>query len=170
MSIRILTTGGTFDKHYDPITGTLGFAASHLPSLIDQARLAERPVVEAVLALDSLDMNDSHRAAILAACRASPERQIVVIHGTDTMVETARLLESARLDATIVLTGAMVPAEIDGSDARFNLGFAIASAGLLGPGVWIAMNGIARRGTQVRKNREAGRFESTQTHPGHTTP
>lgn len=108
MSLRILTTGGTFDKRYDPITGQLGFAASAAPDLLERARLAEAVTLEALMALDSLDMTDAHRQTILAACRASAESRIVILHGTDTLVETARVLGAARLPATIVLTGAMV--------------------------------------------------------------
>ena len=165
MSLRILTTGGTFDKHYDPLTGQLGFAHSQLAPLLDAARLAEPVVLEPLMAIDSLDMTDTHRQTILAACRASPEPRIVIIHGTDTMADTAAVLAAARLPATIVLTGAMVPAEIAGSDAFFNLGFAMACARTLDRGVWIAMNGVAHPGTQVRKNRSAGRFERTEGAP-----
>jgi L-asparaginase len=160
MSLRILATGGTFDKHYDPIAGQLGFAGTHLPAIVERARVAGNVAVEVAMLVDSLDMTDAHREAVLAACRAAPETAIVVVHGTDTMVETARVLGAARLPKTIVLTGAMVPYELEGSDAMFNLGFAMACARTLGEGVWIAMNAAAHRWDAVRKNRELGRFES----------
>ena len=163
MSLRILTTGGTFDKRYDPITGQLGFAASAAPDLVQRARLAEAVTLEALMALDSLDMTDAHRQTILAACRASAESRIVILHGTDTLVETARVLGAARLPATIVLTGAMVPASVDGSDALFNLGFACACADTLPEGVWVAMNGQAHAWNAVRKNRTLGRFEAVSS-------
>ena len=159
MPLRLLTTGGTFDKHYDPLTGQLVFADSHVPHCLAQARFDSPPVVQALMAIDSLDMTDLHRQQILAACRESPERQIVIIHGTDTLVETAAVLGSARLEATIVLTGAMVPAEIEGSDALFNLGFAAACAATLAHGVWVAMNARVFNWRDVRKNRALGRFE-----------
>lgn len=160
MPLRILTTGGTFDKHYDPLTGQLGFADSHLPQCLAHARFASPAVVQPLMAIDSLEMTDEHRQAILTACRQSPERRIVIIHGTDTLVDTAAVLGRARLDATVVLTGAMVPAGIEGSDARFNLGFATACASILDPGVWVAMNARVFAWDQVRKNRALGRFES----------
>ena len=162
MPLRLLTTGGTFDKHYDPLTGQLVFAQSHLPNCLAQARFGSPPVIQPLMAIDSLEMTDHHRQQILAACRESPERQIVIIHGTDTLVETAAVLGRAELEATIVLTGAMVPFEIEGSDALFNLGFATACASTLAPGVWVAMNARVFDWRQVRKNRALGCFESTE--------
>ncbi len=159
MSLRIIATGGTFDKHYDPLTGQLVFGDSVLPEAIARARLAEPPAFEPLMAIDSLDMDDSHRLQVLQACERSPEQRIVIVHGTDTMRETAEVLGRAALSKTIVLTGAMVPCRVDGSDALFNLGFACAAVQLGSPGVWIAMQGKLFPWDDVRKNREAGRFE-----------
>ena len=89
------------------------------------------------------------------------EARIVIVHGTDTMRDTAAVLGAAALAKTIVLTGAMVPYEIAESDALFNLGFAIAAAQLSAPGVWVAMNGQVFAWNDVRKNRAAGVFERT---------
>ncbi len=160
MSLRIITTGGTFDKHYDPIAGALSFGGSHLEEICTRVRLPAPFALEVLMLLDSLDMDADHRAQVLAACRAAAERRIVVIHGTDTMVETAAVLGAAALDKTIVLTGAMVPYEVAGSDALFNLGFALGCAAHLGAGAWIAMNGVAHPWDRVRKNREQGVFET----------
>ncbi len=161
MTLRILATGGTFDKHYDPIRGELTFAQTHLPALVAQARLAGEVYCETVMLIDSLEMDDGHRQSVLAACRAATEPAIVIVHGTDTMVETAAVVGRASLPKTIVLTGAMVPAEVQGSDALFNLGYAIACARALPPGTWVAMNGVAHRWDRVRKNRALGVFEAT---------
>jgi L-asparaginase len=160
MSLRIIATGGTFDKHYDAATGELIFTESILPSVIQRARFAQTPVFESLLALDSLDMQDSHREQVLAACQRSPEQQIVIVHGTDTLCETAQLLARAQLPCTIVLTGAMVPYRFENSDALFNLGFACAAAQVSAHGVYIAMNAQLFSADNVRKNRELGRFES----------
>lgn len=159
MSLRVIATGGTFDKHYDPLSGSLVFADSVLPAAIERARLTVDVHFESLLALDSLDMQDAHRQKILSACRQSPQRRIVIVHGTDTMRETAEVLGRAALDATIVLTGAMVPYEIADSDAFFNFGFAIAAVGLAGPGVHVAMNGQLLPWHDAQKNRSAGVFE-----------
>ncbi len=160
MPLRILATGGTFDKRYDPITGKLGFGESHVPAILRRARLSGDVAVQVVMLIDSLEMLDTHRQQVLDACRAATEESIVVVHGTDTMVETAAVIAGAALDKTIVLTGAMVPFSVDDSDASFNLGAAVAYAHTLARGVWVAMNGVARPWSDVRKNRAAGIFES----------
>ncbi|HHY55439.1 MAG TPA: asparaginase [Chloroflexi bacterium] len=158
--MRIIATGGTFDKHYDEIRGELTFKDSHLPGILKQARLTLPIVLEINQLIDSLHMQEANRRHILAACEAAPETQIVVIHGTDTMTQTARVLGVAQLAKTIVLTGAMIPYAIQGSDALFNLGFACAAAQLLPPGVYIAMNGQIFTWDNVHKNTQTGVFEA----------
>ena len=158
MSLLVIATGGTFDKRYDPIAGILGFGETHLHALLPLCRL-NQPARVLVLSLkDSLDMIEADRQAVLAACQAAPESQIVVIHGTDTMPETARVLADASLEKTIVLTGAMVPYDLAGSDALFNLGFAAAVAQIQGAGVFVAMGGQVFDGSAVRKDRAVGKF------------
>ncbi len=159
MSLRIIATGGTFDKHYFPLDGSLGFGASVLPEALARARLTEPCEFQSLMAIDSLDMQDHHRQQILAACKSAPESRIVIVHGTDTMCDTAAVLASAALGKTIVLTGAMVPYAIAGSDAMFNLGSAITAASLSAPGVWIVMHAQVFAWNAVRKNRAAGIFE-----------
>src|SRR3974390_1609914 len=105
---RIIVTGGTFDKRYDAIKGELTFSETHLPALLEQARVKAQLAVDIRLLIDSLQMTDAHRQSVLEACREAPERSIVVVHGTDTMVETAQVVGRAALDKTVVLTGAMV--------------------------------------------------------------
>ena len=160
MTLRILATGGTFDKHYHPLTGKLDFGDSHLPEVLRRARLAHMPALECLPLLDSLDMQDADRQRVLAACRAAGETAIVIIHGTDTMPETAAVLGPAALAKTIILTGAMIPYEIADSDAMFNIGFACGIAQTLPHGVYVAMNGKVFSWNKVRKNRAAGMFET----------
>lgn len=161
MSLRILITGGTFDKYYDAIRGEFTFKESHLPSILKQARVTLPIIIESCLLKDSLQMNDEDRARILDACRQAIEKHIVIIHGTDTMVETAKKLGEAALDKTIVLTGAMVPYAITESDALFNFGFALAAAQCSAPGVYVAMNGRVWPWNTVHKNKQLGVFEQT---------
>lgn len=158
MTLRVLSTGGTFDKHYDEITGTLGFGASYLPEVIARARITVPVALQALPPLDSLNMQNADRQRILDACRKAAETRIVITHGTDTMPETAQVLGGAGLAKTIVLTGAMIPYEIAGSDALFNFGFAIGVAQTLPHGVYVAMNGQVFAWNDVRKNRAAGVF------------
>jgi L-asparaginase len=159
MTLRILATGGTFDKHYDELTGKLGFGDSHLPGAIARARITLAVTLQQLPLQDSLDMQDADRERILAACSAAPETAIVIIHGTDTMAQTAAVLGAAALSKTIVLTGAMIPYEIAHSDALFNLGFACGVAQTLPHGVHVAMNGQVFAWDKVKKNREAGVFQ-----------
>lgn len=157
--IRIIITGGTFDKHYDEIRGELTFRSTHLPQIIERVRVTVPVELEIEQLIDSLEMDDSLRCEVVASCRQANESRIIVTHGTDTMTETARLLSEADLEKTIILTGAMIPFAFTGSDAEFNLGCAFAAVQILPHGVYIAMNGrIFREGT-VRKNTSLGVFE-----------
>lgn len=163
--LRILITGGTFDKKYDPLKGTLSFADTHLPEIMEQVRCTIPYTLEVALLMDSLDMDADDRHAILAACSRAPESALVLTHGTDTMALTAELLGRANLGKTIVLTGAMVPYSVQGSDALFNLGAAVMASTLLPEGVFIAMNGRVHSWDNVRKNKALGVFEALTQEP-----
>jgi L-asparaginase len=160
MTLRILATGGTFDKHYDEIAGKLTFGDSHLPAVLQRARMTLPHTLELLPLLDSLEMRDADRQRVLASCRRATEASIIVIHGTDTMRETAEVLGAADLGKTIILTGAMIPYEIANSDALFNLGFACGVAQTLAPGVYVTMNGQVFDWNKVPKNRAAGVFQA----------
>ena len=163
MKIRILITGGTFDKEYDELTGRLYFRDTHVEEMLRLGRARLDLAIETVMMIDSLEMDDVGRATIVARCRAAEERALVITHGTDTMVDTARALAAARLDdKTIVLTGAMVPYAFGSSDGLFNLGSALSFAQVLPRGVYVAMNGQHFNWDAVRKNRETGTFEATE--------
>ncbi|MFB3776505.1 MAG: asparaginase domain-containing protein [Bryobacteraceae bacterium] len=158
--IRILVTGGTFDKEYNELTGTLFFQESHLPEMLRLGRCLLDVQVQTLMMIDSLDMTDDDRRIILEHCRTAPESRIVITHGTDTMVETAAHLGREIRDKIIVLTGAMVPYKFGSSDGMFNLGSALAFVQTLPPGVYIAMNGRVFPWDKVRKNRTQGVFEA----------
>jgi L-asparaginase len=159
--IRILVTGGTFDKEYDEVTGRLYFKETHIPEMLRRGRCWVDVEVETVMMVDSLDLDDRGRGEIVRRCHESAENWIVITHGTDTMVETARALANAALTAkTIVLTGAMVPYAFGSSDGLFNLGSALSFAQVLPPGVYVAMNGQHFPWDKVRKNKAIGVFES----------
>jgi L-asparaginase len=158
--IRIIITGGTFDKHYDELHGTLTFTDSHLPEILRIVRVTYPFELEINQLVDSLDMRMSNRLAILKSCRQAPEDKIIIIHGTDTMIETAQILAEAELRKRIVLTGAMIPYSVSNSDAVFNLGCSFTAVQLSAPGVSVVMNGQVFPWNAVRKNRERGVFES----------
>jgi L-asparaginase len=161
MRIRILVTGGTFDKEYDELTGRLFFKETHLPEMLRRGRCRLDVDTETVMMIDSLDLDDAGRQQIVDRVRACEEAHVVVTHGTDTMVQTAGALAGAGIrDKTIVLTGAMVPYAFGSSDGLFNLGSALSFAQVLPPGVYVAMNGQHFRWDAVRKNTASGCFEA----------
>ena len=161
MRIRILITGGTFDKEYDELTGRLFFKDTHLPEMLRRGRCRLDVVEETVMMLDSLDMDDGARAAVVARARACDEANVLITHGTDTMVDTARALAAADIRGkTIVLTGAMIPYAFGSSDGLFNLGSALSFVQVLPPGVYVAMNGQHFTWDCVRKNTASGCFEA----------
>ena len=158
--IRILVTGGTIDKTYSPVEGVLGFSRTHVLAMLQQARVTvPESRIETVLLKDSLEMTDDDRETILRASRSAAEPRLLITHGTDTMILTAARLARANLGKTVVLAGAMVPYTFTNSDGLFNLGFAFAALQLLGPGVYVCMNGRVFSWDKVCKNRQAGRFE-----------
>ena len=163
MPIRIFVTGGTFDKEYNELTGALAFKDTHLPEMLRLGRSRVEVTVRTLMMVDSLDMTDADRDAIVAQCRQAPEARIVITHGTDTMVETAAALARAlppESEKTIVLTGAMIPYAFGSSDGLFNLGSALSFVQVLPPGVYVAMNGRNFLWDRVKKNRQTGAFEA----------
>src|ERR1041384_6351143 len=157
--IRIFVTGGTFDKEYDELRGTLSFKDTHMPEMLRLGRSRVEVSVRTLMMIDSLDMTDADRDLIVRNCQQCEESCIVITHGTDTMVETAAALAAGVPGKTIVLTGAMVPYAFGSSAGLFNLGSALSFAQTLPPGVYIAMNGRHFAWDRVRKNKEAGIFE-----------
>lgn len=159
MAIKILITGGTFDKEYDEIAGKLYFKQTHVPEILRLGR-SNLPIdICSLMMIDSLEMTAANREQIIAHCRECKENMIVITHGTDTMEITAQELGKANLDKTIVLTGAMVPYKFGSSDGLFNLGSALAFVQSLPNGVYVAMNGRYFDWHNVKKNKASGIFE-----------
>ena len=159
MAIRILVTGGTFDKEYNENTGQLFFKNTHIAEMLRLGRSRVVVTIRTIMMVDSLEMTDADRAVIVQNCRQSEENRIVVTLGTDTMTETAAAIARAVSGKTVVLTGAMIPYAFGSSDGLFNLGSALSFVQALPAGVYIAMNGKCFRWDRVRKNRERGEFE-----------
>ena len=157
--IRIFVTGGTFDKTYDEIEGSLAFGDTHLNEMLRLGRCHVDVSVRTLMMVDSLAMTDDDRAVIVRNCLTCEETRIVVTHGTDTMVQTAAALAAGVPGKTIVLTGAMVPYAFGSSDGLFNLGSALSFVQALPSGVYIAMNGQAFSWDECRKDRDRGVFE-----------
>lgn len=157
--IRLFVTGGTFDKAYDEIHGRLFFEDTHLPQMLELGRCRLEVHVRTLMLIDSLDMTDSDRELIVHNCVHAEENRIVLTHGTDTMVDTARVLAAEVPGKTIVLTGAMIPFAFGSSDGLFNLGGALTAVQVLPAGVYVTMNGRVFPWDDVRKNRDTGVFE-----------
>src|SRR5262245_46156543 len=157
--IRIFVTGGTFDKEYNEIEGTLFFKDTHVTEMLNLGRCKVPFEIRTLMLVDSLEMTETDRQIILDSCRKCKEKRTVITHGIDTMAETAKILGEAKLDKTIVLTGAMIPYKFGSSDGLFNLGSAFAFAQSLPAGVYVAMNGRYFSWDNVKKNRKTGQFE-----------
>jgi len=158
-SIKIIITGGTFDKEYNELTGGLYFKDTHLFEMLRLGRSRLDLDIKPLMMIDSLQMDTEHRYKIIENCKNTNAKKIVITHGTDTMVETAALLAKENIDKTIILTGAMIPYQFGSSDGLFNLGSSLAFAQTLPIGVYISMNGKFFNWDNVRKNTSIGEFE-----------
>jgi L-asparaginase len=159
MKIKVFTAGGTIDKIYSEEKGTLNFSFGKQAIRVmgeEKVKLNFEYDIERLLAKDSLEMNDEDRQLIKRACEGSVADKILITHGTDTMIETARAL-SGISNKVIVLTGASQPFRFKDSDAEFNIGVAIGALNVLDRGVYVAMNGRVYEWDKCQK-REDGRF------------
>jgi L-asparaginase len=158
--IQVFITGGTFDKEYNELNGSLYFKETHVQEMLEKGRSRLDLQTETLFMKDSLEFTDLDREKIQAACTAATSNRILITHGTDTMTQTAEFLADRVQDKTIVLTGAMIPYKFGSSDGMFNLGSALAFVQLLPPGVYISMNGKIFPAGHVRKNLARGEFEA----------
>ena len=157
-SIKIFVTGGTFDKEYNELNGTLYFKETHLHEMLELGRSQLKVDIETLMMKDSLDISDDDRISIVQRCVESINDKILITHGTDTMVKTAKLLAAEINSKTIVLTGAMIPYKFGSSDGLFNLGSALSFLQSLPIGIYIAMNGNIFNWDNVKKNKKLGLF------------
>ena len=158
MKIKVFTTGGTIDKIYFDRKSDYQVGDPQAGGVLQRANVVLDYEVESILKKDSLDFTAEDRALIREKVASTRSERIVITHGTDTMIETAKVLENIS-GKTIVMTGSMYPAQFRDSDAVFNIGCAVTGAQILGPGVYIAMNGRIYNPQDVRKNVELNRFE-----------
>ena len=162
--IKLLITGGTIDKIYNPLSGELEFGSSHLPQMLERGRVKLQLSSAQLFLKDSLDMTNADRELILSKCLTCNQDRILITHGTDSMVKTAKLLAENIKHKTIVLFGAMVPYSVNNSDALFNLGAALSALQVKKNGVYIAMNGQVFKAENVEKNKQLGIFQPLLPH------
>lgn len=160
MKIKLLLTGGTIDAQYNYLTAKVDYDKTHIEDMLNQGRSRADIDVEQLVLVNSADMTDDHRQQMLEKCNNADTDKIVITHGTDTMVETARFLGEKIQDKTIVLVGAMIPYVFKGSDALFNLGGALVAVQALDKGVYIVMNGKVFNWDNVKKNFDIGEFQT----------
>ncbi len=158
MAIKIYTTGGTIDKTYFDAKSEYEVGDPQIIDILRFANVGAYYQIETLLRKDSLDMTGTDRSLIVERVQADPAERILITHGTDTMVETARALQGVS-GKTIVLVGSLSPAQFKNSDAEFNIGFAMGVVQTLGPGVYIAMNGQVFTPEHVKKNPDKNVFE-----------
>jgi L-asparaginase len=158
MNIKFYAVGGTIDKVYFDRISDYQVGESMLVDILREAKVTFDYECDSLIHKDSLDMTDADRKILFERIESDENRRIVVTHGTDTMIETARKLQGIE-NKTVVLTGAMQPAKFKSSDAEFNVGFAVAAVQTLPSGVYIAMNGRIFDPDKVRKHRELNQFE-----------
>jgi len=159
MSIKIIVTGGTFDKEYNEITGELYFNKTHVSEMLKLGRSRIKLKIVTLMMRDSLHMSESDIEVILNECQNSKEKKILITHGTDKMANTAKVLGQFIENKTVVLTGAIIPYAFGSSDGMFNLGSGLAFVQTLPPGVYVAMNGRYFHYNNVSKNKKNGNFE-----------
>ena len=160
MRIQVLITGGTFDKEYNELNGSLYFKETHLHEMLQLGRSKLDLSITTLMMKDSLEFTEEDRKQIADACINTSSDKIFITHGTDTMTITASYLAKHCNNKTIVLTGAMVPYKFGSSDGLFNLGSALAFVQVLPKGVYIAMNGKVFEANKVQKNKDKGEFEA----------
>ena len=158
--IQILITGGTFDKSYNHISGDLFFERTHIPEMLERSKCRLNVDVKTLMMIDSLEMTKKDIEKIIDECKKTKSSRIVITHGTDTMVNTAKKIAEKIKNKTIVLTGAMIPSAFgSSSDGFFNLGSALSFVQTLKNGIYIAINGQYFDYDKVEKNKLKGYFE-----------
>lgn len=156
----ILNSGGTFNKRYNKINGSLEVPYDN--SAIEKilSSVTSNYGIAGVIYKDSLEMDGNDRKTIADVIQASDEKIFIIVHGTDTMNLTAEFLGEIFDDKIIILTGAMKPFEIDNVEATLNLGMAIGfSKSIIDNGVYICMNGYIELWNKIAKNKDIGKFE-----------
>lgn len=160
MKIALITTGGTIDKDYFDALSEYQVVETIIPTLLTRIGSTVQCEHFEICRKDSLEIEQADREALKALISSLEYKHVLVTHGTDTMVDTAKFLGEVS-DKTVVFTGAMRPARFTDTDALFNVGVAIGALRSQSSGVYVAMSGQVFSPDQVVKNRAAQRFEST---------
>jgi L-asparaginase len=160
VDVTVLATGGTIDKVYS-LAGQLEIGPPAASRLLEVMHTDLRIDVESVVAKDSLEITDTDRELLVRRLESVHSEGVVITHGTDTMVQTAEYLHrhsTSTESRVVVLTGAVQPAAMVGSDAALNLGASLLACQILPAGTYICMSGCVFAAGEVRKDSVTGRF------------
>jgi L-asparaginase len=157
--IKILVTGGTIDLSYDNVHGGVKFDKTHIDEILKNGNCKADYQIKTLMFKYSDFLSDKDRNLILMECKTCKERKIIITHGTNELVKTAKFLAKSIKNKTIILIGSMTPYTFVNSDAEFNVGFAMSSVQLLKNGIYIAMNGKVFNWDNVKKDKKKGEFK-----------
>ncbi len=158
MAIQIITTGETIDKKYDFLVQKISLGKARVQRILNNGRLGVKYVINNIFSKYSGQIKKTDLEKIVKVCRKSKEKQIIITHGTDKMVDTAKFLAQQKIKKTIILTGSIIPDSMENSDASFNVGCAVMAVQTLPVGIYIVMNGRVFSWNQVKKNRKKKEF------------
>ncbi|HAY37509.1 MAG: asparaginase domain-containing protein [Rhodothermales bacterium] len=159
LKIKIITTGGTIDKVYYDAKSDYQIGDPQVKAILDRVGATIEYEITDIFHKDSLDITDLDRQSVVEEVLRTEVEYIILTHGTDTMVETAKLLQNQVTGKTIILVGSLTPARFRETDAEFNIGVAVGAVQSLPHGIYVAMNGVVFDPSKVRKNRAENRFE-----------
>ncbi len=159
LKIQIITTGGTIDKVYYDAKSDYQIGDPQVKAILDRVGATIEYEITDIFHKDSLDITDLDRQSVVEEVLRTEVEYIILTHGTDTMVETAKLLQNQVTGKTIILVGSLTPARFRETDAEFNIGVAVGAVQSLPHGIYVAMNGVVFDPSKVRKNRAENRFE-----------
>lgn len=161
-NIKIVNIGGTFNKLYEPTTGQLVVPTNNnvIEEILKETyKTNSLPHIEGLIYKDSLDMDKNDRKTLLDTIISSKEKKIVIVHGTDTMKKSAKVLAKVVKNKTIIFVGAMKPYSYEKVEASTTLGMAL---GFLKSnpkkGIFICMNGLIKKHNKIKKDYEKGVF------------
>jgi len=165
MQILFIQTGGTIDKDYPRTVNGYGFEICRpaVESILKKLPVAFTYKITSFLKKDSQQITDEDRKKLMQLCIKAKQDKIIITHGTDTMIKTAKYLSSVK-NKTIILTGALLPEKFKNSDAAFNIGTALGAIDHLEKGVYVAMNGRVYRNSEVKREQKTGYFINKSTH------
>lgn len=154
MKILFVQTGGTIDKDYPKTVKGYAFeiCEAAIKNILERIHPGFEYEIKTLMRKDSSEITETDRKRIIDYCRKTAYKKIIITHGTDTIIQTAKKLSKIK-NKTIVLTGAFKPEKFKNSDADFNVGFALGAMNNAPSGVFIALNGKLFSAENIRRKK-----------------